>query len=797
MNTRFHPGHHPALLAMVALAALAMHRDVHALTFLVGSDGQCDYGTVQAAINGAASSPGPDSIHIANNLSYTQQTLTIGSQDLIIEGGYASCGSATPSGNTILNGAGGSAESVLRISGSGVRDLANLIIRGGDPSVSSNGGGIRFSGSGDLILRNVGISNNAAGNGGGIYFNGSGGNAILTLETNTVVLNNTAQYSGGGIHVSGSARLFMLRDRTTVQGNTALGIGEGGNGGGIVVEAPAMADIASPGYLNAGAIYNNTAPRGGGLAVVSNSSGQARVRLFSVTAGKPVRLHGNHAGERGGAIWVQSWSGDFSTHHWAAVCAYDVLIDGNTASLGAAAYADSRSDFLGFTTSSYVQVNAASCPLGFPENMPSLGRVPCTTGANNCNFIANNRAADSNGVETGGALVQLGDDGRVELRNAVLIGNTAGNIVRGSDGSVAEINNSLVVGNSLSSDILQFNGADVTYVTLTDNTFAGNVIGGATHLIRFDEAEHLTMHNNILWQPGKLTLLYPGGGQNLSAGDISYNIVSDVSTLPQGPLNQQSDPQFIDPGAVNFGLRIHSPALDFSPPVDGNDAGIDGRPRDQQVRPGAPRALLRDAGALERQPPDPYLINGTFEGGLRGWTSSFPQYTQWAAFDDGPGGASGSSQMLIPGDQTGTPGGIQVVSINGLTQCFTVPWPGTYKLTARGFTKPDNSYLFPDNAVVNWKLRYHSPDCTGPVNAEGDLVLPNAVGWNSPLLPAFIPIALSDWNYQTTLEINLVALQNLSDPALQNPLYARVDNVVLEYLGVGPLFRDGFENADL
>ena len=48
---------------------------------------------------------------------------------------------------------------MLRISGSGVRDFSKLTIRGGDSSGPDYGGGIQFSGSGDLILRNGGISN--------------------------------------------------------------------------------------------------------------------------------------------------------------------------------------------------------------------------------------------------------------------------------------------------------------------------------------------------------------------------------------------------------------------------------------------------------------------------------------------------------------------------------------------------------------------------------------------------------------------------------------------------------------
>ncbi|MBL0163825.1 MAG: hypothetical protein IPP82_09350 [Xanthomonadales bacterium] len=334
-------------------------------------------------------------------------------------------------------------------------------------------------------------------------------------------------------------------------------------------------------------------------------------------------------------------------------------------------------------------------------------------------------------------------------------------------------------------------------MNLRDSTIANNINGGATHLIRFDDTGELEMSNNILWQPGKLTLLYPGGGQNLDSNDIRYNIVSDNTTLPQGPYNVQNDPQFIDPELSNFGLRISSPALDFSPPVAGNDVGIDGRPRDQQVRPGPPRALLRDAGALERQPSDPYLINGTFDGSLRLWPNDFPDYTHWVALNDGPAGVSGSAEMFIPGDQTGEPGGFQIASIYGVKQCFRVPWPGNYTLAARGFSRADGSVIFPDTPALNWRLRYNSHNCTGSIDFEGDLLLPGNIGWNSPQAPALITVPESNWGFQTTLEISLGVLQNFNDPAAQNSLFARLDNVVLHYQDdADVIFRNGFEIPD-
>jgi hypothetical protein len=780
---------------LLLCAVLSGHISAQSSTYLVGSDGACDYGTIQEAINGAASHAGPDSIHIANNLTYTQQALTIGGQDLIIIGGFASCSSATPAGITTINGAGGAAAPVFRISGAGVRDFSNLTIRGGDSTGTNYGGGIQFSGSGDVILRNVSVSNNTSAFGGGIYFNGSGGLAILTIETNTVILNNTAQNSGGGILINGNARLFMLKDRTTIQGNTAVN----GDGGGIFVGSPAIADIGSPGYINIAAISGNSAVRGGGIAARAGSGTyeDADIRIFGTDALRPTRLSNNRASQSGGAIWLKpmntvTCAGPCAS---ASACLNSVYLDGNRAPEGAAIHNDSDDSILAFEVGSFTTINFG-CSSTFPEPIGTLGYVPCTPGVGGCNVVENNVAETSAGVQTSGAIFTLNQDGAMQFTNLTIGNNRGGNLLRtvnASDGNVA-LRKSLIAANSLSSDIFRItlsDGHNDPAFELTDSTVANNVVGGATHLLRFDNSPQVVIRNNIIWQPGKLTMLYPGGPPStLSSSDIRYNVVSDASTLTP---DLQSDPKFNDPSVNDYGLRISSPALDFSPAVAGDDRGLDGRPRDQQVRPGGPRFLVRDPGALERQPPDPYLINGKFDGSLRQWTNNFPDYTRWSNQDDGPGGGSGSTEMLVPGDQTGTPGGIQLVSINGVTQCFSVPWPGIYKLRARGFTKATNFVPFPDTAAVNWKLRFNSPNCTGPVNAEGDLFLPRNLGWNSEIAPFIIPIAQSDWNFQTTLELNLTANQNLDDLSLQNPIFVRLDNVVLEYQEGGPLFANGFE----
>ena len=251
---------------------------------------------------------------------------------------------------------------MLEVNGSGFRTLRNLIITRGDESSDGVGGGIDFSGTGDLLLNGVIVSFNRAGNGGGINFKGSGGLAILTLEHDVVISNNTAIGAagvfntagfGGGIHVEGTARLVMLGDSIAVTGNEAAGAPQappltglrGGNGGGVEVLGPARSDIGSPGLGNTGVICANTARNGGGIAVTGADSSDdldAQVRLVTTIATRPVRVHGNRASQQGGGIYVNP---DFGIDNVlnATFCAFDFRIDDNRAPEGSAIDADTDS----------------------------------------------------------------------------------------------------------------------------------------------------------------------------------------------------------------------------------------------------------------------------------------------------------------------------------------------------------------------------------------------------------------------------------------------------------------------
>ena len=69
---------------------------------------------------------------------------------------------------------------------------------------------------------------------------------------------------------------------------------------------PARAHIGSPGYLFGGVIYENTAPYGGGIALISEEAGPAIATLEASDPTKPVRVEQNRATRSGGGVYLLS-----------------------------------------------------------------------------------------------------------------------------------------------------------------------------------------------------------------------------------------------------------------------------------------------------------------------------------------------------------------------------------------------------------------------------------------------------------------------------------------------------------
>ncbi|MDZ3824235.1 MAG: hypothetical protein U0S76_11570, partial [Pseudoxanthomonas sp.] len=208
-------------LAAIALSALLPALPALATTYSVGSGPACTHLTLLSAINAAVAdaSPGPHLIKIdTGNRLISNYEIVNPAQDIILEGGYASCTDPAPAvgQRSTLDSGGVSGARVFRIANdnSNARRtirLRNLTLTGGlNPSTQLGwGGGIHAQGRLNLYLESeTYIDGNSASNGGGI--------ALFNLTANPDQFTRLRLASGSRVCL-----------------NAATGPGSNGNGGGI------------------------------------------------------------------------------------------------------------------------------------------------------------------------------------------------------------------------------------------------------------------------------------------------------------------------------------------------------------------------------------------------------------------------------------------------------------------------------------------------------------------------------------------------------------------------------------
>jgi predicted outer membrane repeat protein len=753
------------LAAFILGAATLAVRAQSPATFLVGSDPVCDYATIQQAVDAAASLPGEDFIHVARNGTYVAQAIKIGGQDLEIIGGFDTCDDAVAEGGTTISGEGGAADSVVQIRGGGMRRLRNLGIVGGDEGNDDHGGGIDYKGHGAVELINVAVIGNRAGYGGGISIDNEGGTAVLELKAPTVVNGNTAAHDGGGIHLKGTSLFFMIETQTMIGGNHA----PNGMGGGIFAQGPATARVASPGYNGAGAISDNDARDGGGIALRGNDFDNILMDVYAGDPVAPVRLASNTASSRGGAIYGRGNSTAFLNSATFGLEMTNVVIEGNRAAFGAALYLDSEFDGIANEQGGYANLNireddVARCAQGLA-----------------CNAVRGNVVTSADG-----AVVQLDSSTSFRATGTAFVGNSGASLVKltGDSGysSSAAFNDSLLADNNATQQLLRATGEE-DGLRLFRTTIAHNTIG-AQHVAGFAASDgHFNLTESIVDQPGRLTLQHPGG---VNDADVSVHrvITNDFSTLPITDNVFEAPGRFVDPANGDYRLRAGSPAVDFAPPVSGNQFDLAGKARDQEygIRPDF--LGTRDLGAYEHQPVSNLVLNDRFASDLRIWRDLEPDWTSWNADSNDAG--SGSLEINVPGLS-----GLDAVT--GLSQCIHLPGPGTYTLDGRG-NAGSLGGLFRDQLSLEWVLRDNGDTCEGPALGQGELFIRSGTGWRSPLEPATFVVPPGVWGINTTIELRLKVRQNPSNPASIS-LFGRFDNLSLTASGAiaDELLIDGFE----
>lgn len=784
------------LRCLIAVAICVAASDVRAQMFTVGVGENCSTDSIQAAIN--AASDGYE-IRIARDQAYAAQALDLNGKDLRLVGGYDTCEDGSPSGQTLLSGLGGGADSVLTIRGSALVEIENLAFIRGDEVYDGYGGGIDYRGTGLLALTNTALTQNYAGYGGGLSVISEGGGVAVVIDTGTVVQLNQAQFSGGGIRIQGDVYLRMTAPDSALLNNVAIGIDPAngnprfGNGGGLQVLAPARADIGSPGIGLSGPIAGNTARYGGGIAIDGLEGVQPRsnavVRVFTTDRNRATRIHGNRATQTGGGIHLLPEYGSFTDPVFssARVCLWDVRLDDNRAQNGAALYADASFEG-GGVLGSDVEFNSRSGEGNCSSRPLGLGAVACNEGVP-CNTIEGNRSVDGADAPTSGSTLLFQDEVDLVVKDMRVRRNEGGALIRMLDPTFAELRQLLLADNVLSGRVLQIDagGSDVSLDLLT---IAGNAMSGAV----ISASGSPTLRRSLIWQPGT-TVASPA---SLAVQSV---IAHEISSLGGGPEALVYPPRFVDPDYGDYRLQAGSPAVDFAPDDGSGSVDLDGGDGVVDLPVKVNFRGARDAGAFERQDAGNLVMNPSFPARsetppdhFRRWSVPAPTLASWSEAEGAPGSPGAVYVSFRPGIDPDPGRGAKsaAVAYTGLRQCIALPGSAIYGVSSWSRV-PGATVVSRDYARIRWTLRRDGADCVGAVSAEGDHYLARSSAW-SVAPEAQIPLAPGDWTVNSTLEIALQVLDG--DVNATNAIDAWFDNVTLRVvnLEVPRVFRDGFED---
>jgi len=521
--------------------------------YWVGTDGNCSHSTLQVALaTAAADGSDTDTIFLTNEISYSHVQVVIDNKTMNLIGGYQSCGGPVDSNPTTITAASG--HSVIEITGNSSVYLNELVLAGANLDGSHNGGGIHFGGVGSLSLNHVSVTSNTSGYGGGIGMSPSGP-STLDLVASVVNL-NTASVEGGGIRIEGQTTL-TTDAATFITFNAASGYG-----GGIEVIGPATASIRS-------SVNNNSAANGGGIVAFGRFGDPAIVKLYSLDGTSLPFLYANHASSNGGGIYLKS----SATGAVAALCAADFGMQSNTASDGAAIYADTNSGY-----GADVSFNSfARC--GQPADA-----VHCAAGVT-CNEIDDNVSQNANGNATGGATIQIGSGGGFGGTRFAMRRNTGGSMIQfaADAGTTSTADNEVVLYDCLLADnaasaspghVVDAHGGHAnTALAMTNCTIADNALSSSS-AIHADVA-YASLGDSIVFQPATQRVFDSSNPpQTLSTQNV---LSAEVASLGNGAGNLQGAPTFVDFGNGDYHLQRNSLGVDYAQALSGSD--LDGNPR--------------------------------------------------------------------------------------------------------------------------------------------------------------------------------------------------------------------------
>lgn len=762
--------------SLAAIASLAAVGCVEAATFKVGVGNGCTHATAQAALDAAAASSGGDLIQLSRSVAYTQQQLSINTGtavSLSILGGYATCDQAQQDGiRTVLTGTGSATGPVLRVVAGDSLYISQVELSGG------GAGGLHAEDI-NVTLRDVLIRNNSASCGGGVRVSNAESSSAprtLTLQENVSILGNSARFGGGGVCAIGVS-VSMTGANSIIASNEATGRLDPGNGqlvdgygGGVylsgrgfgVFRNPANMLVGSTGQGTFGAIWNNTARYGGGVAIQAAAYGDAQLSLVTGDVAIPAAIRSNFASVYGGAAYVEPyWDADPDRRGRAVLRIRNGILDDNGSPVGAAVYLANSGGANG---------------RGGELDMDWIPGAPCAP-ATRCNRISNNDAVDDGGVPSAISVIQANPRASVRIGHAWLTGNRYGSLLQVTgnqyQGGSAAVTDSLVVGNQTPGVLFRTELPDAR-LYLGGLTVAGNAVGFGSVILNDGPA---SLYGSVVSQPG--ISVFGGTGSRT----VSYVVANETASLGGSATVLGGDARFIDPAAGDYRLGASSPAVDFAPGSSG-DADLAGTSRGIDLSVVQDRFGTTDLGAFERPSATPIAFNADFDTSVAGWNELVAGVSSWNAANAGGGTGSGSLFVSGPVASGGT--------LTARSQCAFLPGPGRYRIS--GYARSVGSGITTrDQLYLQWQLRHNgTTSCNGgAVDGQGSLFLSSSSGFVSPAVPAEIEITPAQWTRNTSLVVAL-AVTDVSVVAPSNAV-GYFDAISIVPVDNGPLFVDSFE----
>lgn len=578
----------PSFLLCLSFALAVSVPAASAQTVFVGpaSDPDCDYPTIQAAVDAWAASSSTDflTVYIANAQTYVGTAITIptplASSGIGLNGNMPGCRLTAASGRAVLDGTGSGNVPVIAIEGTVAGDakrfqvtLGQLDITGGN-LVGGNGGGVRLRGNAVLSLFESKVHGNFAANGAGVSVEATAAGAphlvMFGNQAPTTIQGNNATQDGGGLYCSNAT---MYCDRyCLIASNTA-----GQNGGGVAQQSCGTSIYPPPGFggvdSNVG-LRLNAAAGDGGAAWVSGG-------YFTVAGTpplKPAPVVGNLAGGSGGALYFTGLGNSSNMQR-------GIQFDDNHANGdGGALFADS----------------------GFLQFDAGISATACSD-VNGCARFRGNHA------DLAGGALALSGSASALMSNVMFSNNDAAHasvLQVGASGTGITLINAHVAGNHGASELLRSSGGyiDLRYVTVADNGSDDDA------LIRFDAPGGLAASDSILYDFNGAASGVVVSAATGTTFTINCVLVHDGSGLAgvAGVSNLVvADPQWDTSGLYPAGLYVPGPdsaAVDACGSGPGNIPDLLGGTRPQNL-PKPDGAGPYDMGAIERLP-DVIFANG-------------------------------------------------------------------------------------------------------------------------------------------------------------------------------------------